>query len=389
MAGASADKALTERVAEKPPSSSLLDQFNGVRVSVSTSLADCEAMWRSAEERCLRFAFQCFEWQAAWQATIGAAEKVVPYIVHCSDPAGRTLLLLPLVAYRYRGLRVLRFLGDVVSDYNAPLVDPGFAAQLDAEQITQLWNTVITLLPEVDLVWLSQMPEVIEGLPNPLINLPGTRHSEDNFAATLPATMAEFRASHAVKWRDTRRRRRRLDETGRVEFDVPKTSGAKFEVLQVLGSLLAGDRFAKPGYFSFYEMLTTTTLPDAEVHVSCLRVDGRIVAAHWGLVFRGCFYNLVRAYDQEWRRYAVGRLLIEHLVEWCIAERRIKVFDLTVAADPSNCGWTDHSLALYELITSYSWRGALYVAALRLRDRLKRHRWLHNLVRYLKERKPI
>lgn len=362
-----------------------------------TSLAECEAVWRSAAEHCTCFAFQCFEWQAAWQATIGAAENVVPYIVLCSDPAGRTLMLLPLGIYRQHGLRVLRFLGGVVSDYNAPVIEPGFAAQLGAGEIAKLWARIVSLLPKVDLVWLWRMPETIEGLRNPLIMLPGAEHSEDSFAATLPSSIAAFRAAHTANWSDTRRRRRRLAEAGRVEFDTPQTLAAKLEVLRVLGRLKSQhwrrmrsrDLFAEPGYFSFYEMLSTTAFTTVQVHVSCLRVDERIVAAHWGLVFRGRFYYLITAYAAEWSRYSVGRLLLDDLVEWCIAQPGIGLFDLTVGAEPYKRAWTDRSLALYELIAPYSMRGRMYLAGRRLRDRIKRYRRLRNLVRRLKGRQAI
>ena len=44
------------------------------RVSIYRSLGECEVVWRRAVEAGACLAFQCFEWQAAFQATIGAAE---------------------------------------------------------------------------------------------------------------------------------------------------------------------------------------------------------------------------------------------------------------------------------------------------------------------------
>ena len=98
-----------------------------LRISLHRSVAECEPLWRGAAAHCAGFVFQSFDWQAAYQATIGAAEGVLPLVVNVADPSGRTLLLLPLGIYRRGWLRVLRFLGGVVTDYHAPLIDPDFA----------------------------------------------------------------------------------------------------------------------------------------------------------------------------------------------------------------------------------------------------------------------
>ena len=54
----------------------------GARLSIYSTPGDCEAIWRDAVERCAGTLFQCFEWHAAFHATIGVAEGVEPQIVH-------------------------------------------------------------------------------------------------------------------------------------------------------------------------------------------------------------------------------------------------------------------------------------------------------------------
>jgi hypothetical protein len=77
------------------------------------------------------------------------------------------------------------------------------------------------------------------------------------------------------------------------------------------------------------------------VHISCLQLNGRTLATHWGLVFKRRFYSLMSGYQAgEWR-YSVGRLLLENVVEWCISEK-INVFDLTVGDESYKFDWTDN-----------------------------------------------
>lgn len=367
------------------------------RIAVYTAPAQCEGWWGRAVERWPCFAFQGFEWHAAFQATIGEAEHVAPQLVHVADEVGETMLLLPLGIYRERGMRVLRFLGGAVTDYNAPLIDPGLAAELVGGGMPALWDAILGLLPRVDLIWLRRMPESVEGTANPMITLTGAAVREPASAARLPPTMAEFRRTHRLDWADTRRRRRRLAEQGRVAFAIASGVDAQQRVLRALAPLKSRhwlrmgspDWFARPGYLAFYQTLTATGLAEGEIHLSQLSLDDRVVAAHWGLVWRGRFYHLVTAYAEEWGRYAVGRLLIEHLVEWCIERGDIRIFDFTAGEEPYKREWTDHSFALYELIAARSMHGAAYLALMRLRDRLKRVSGLRNFVRRLRGRKPL
>lgn len=368
----------------------------GASLSIYTSFADCEPVWRRAEGYCSGFLFQSFEWQSTWQRTIGVANKVEPHIVVVCAAGGRVLLLLPLGIYRHRGLRVLRFLGDVVTDYNTPLVERGFAAEINATEMTELWSAIRRRLPRVDLVWLWRMPASIEGVPNPMIKLAGAAHTDNSFAAILPSSMAEFRKSHAVNWPDTRRRRRRLAERGGVAFDIATDSAAKHDVLERLArhksrrwrDTGARDLFARPEYLKFYTALTDTSFAYGDVHIASLRVDGRIVAAHWGIIHGDRFYYLVPAFDAEWSGFSVGRLLLEDLVEWCIRETDIGIFDMTAGGEAYKREWTDHSMPLYGLIAPGSLAGRLFVAGRCLREWLKRHRGLRNFVRRFRGKRP-
>lgn len=368
-----------------------------LRIALYRDLAACEAPWRAAAERFPCYAFQCFDWYKAWQDTIGVAEGVTPCIVHVAAPDGATAMLLPFGIYRLGLLRALRPLGLPVTDYFAPLIDPDFAARLDAGRMAQLWRRVLAALPPVDLVWLRRIPERIEETPNPLILLPGAAHTENASAALLPATMAEFRAGHSLNWPDTRRRRRRLAERGTVAVDMPQSQAERQEVLRAAAALKSQqwvrenmrDWFAIPAYLDFYRALTAKPPAGVDLHVSCLRVDGQVVAAHWGVVWRGRFYYLIAAYDEAWGGYSPGRLLTEDLVAWCIAERTLRVFDFTAGAEAYKRGWTDQTMALYALIAGRSVTGTAYVAFRRLREALKRQRQVRNLVRRMRGRRPV
>jgi CelD/BcsL family acetyltransferase involved in cellulose biosynthesis len=369
--------------------------LDGTQLSIYQSFEECESVWRTAVETCSCFVFQTFEWLSTWYATIGQAEGVRAYIVRLADDTGRTLLILPLGIYRRKGLRFLCFLGGVVTDYNAALIDPEFASNITTMELSTVWGRILDLLPGVDVVWLQRMPDTIEGTRNPMIMLAGTQHTENAHAATLPPDLTTFKARRSTKlFSDNRRRRRRLSEKGRIDVSVPVLPTDAIETLQTMARQKSRrwresggrDLFALPGYLQFYQLLTNRSFQTGSVHISCLRLNGRMLATHWGLVFKRRFYWLMPGYQVgEWTRYSVGRLLLENVVEWCISEG-ISVFDLTVGDESFKFDWADHSLALYEHLDHRSWKGALLVTAYRFRVRLKQDPQIRSFVRFIKAR---
>jgi CelD/BcsL family acetyltransferase involved in cellulose biosynthesis len=369
--------------------------LNGTQLSIYQSFEDCERLWRTAVETCTCSVFQSFEWLSTWYATIGQAEGVRAHIVHLADDTGQTLLILPLGIYRRKGLRFLSFLGGIVTDYNAALIDPEFAGNISKMEFSTLWGRVLDLLPRVDVVWLQRMPGTIEGTRNPMITLAETRHTENAHAATLPADLATFKAARSTKlFSENRRRRRRLSEKGRIDVSLPVVPADAIETVETMARQKsrrwresgARDLFALPGYLQFYKILTNTSFQTGSVHISCLRLNGQTLATHWGLVFKRRFYSLMSGYQAgEWTHYSVGRLLLENVLEWCISEE-ISVFDLTVGDESYKFDWTDHSLALYEYLDRRSFKGALFVAAYRARARLKQDPQIGSFVRFIKAR---
>ena len=376
------------RVGELDPS---LARFAEAWISVYRSVSGCETVWRQAVAGGACFAFQCFEWLAAFEETIGAAEGVEPLLVHVADRAGRTLLFLPLCLERQGRLRMVTFLGGAVTDYGAPIIDPQFAATVTPREMARLLAAAVSLAPRADLVWLRRMPRSIEGVRNPLAELPGARHNENGHALLLPDAPDGFRRSS-----NNRRKRRQLAQLGPLEFrNPPASSPEAAAILAVLArqksrrwlETVRWDMFAKPGYLAFYERLSSAGLDSAEVHVSALAVGDTVIAAHWGVVFRGRFYFLLIGREAgAWDRYSPGRLLIEELIGWCAREGGIGVFDLTAGEEGYKREWTDHSLPLFEYLAPLSAAGRWFVGQYRIRQWLKQNRHLRNWIRRLKGR---
>ena len=305
------------------------------RITVYSSLEAAEPVWRAAEGHLALYGFQTFDWIATWMQTVGAPGGLRPLIVVVASPDDRVVMLLPLTVERRDGLSFLRFLA--YADYNAPLICPVFAAGLDARSFRALWADILARLPRVDVVTLHMLPALIEDVANPLLWLSQAERRTESHAARLSGSMAAFQQGRSPKLiADTRRQRRRLAQLGPVSFVIAEDPADIRTVVHEMARQKArwmhemgGPDAFDPASLAFCETMALRHAGGL-IQASALRVGEKIVATHWGMVFRGRFYYLFPAYEGgEWAKYSVGRLLMENLIEWCILNQ-VGVFDMTV-----------------------------------------------------------
>jgi CelD/BcsL family acetyltransferase involved in cellulose biosynthesis len=372
----------------------------GLQTIVFRSFAAAEPAWRGLEERGACYAFQTFEWLSSWQATIGASEGVEPHIVVVSDEDGAAMLL-PLGIRRRSGVAFLSFLGGKVTDYHAPIIRRDFAEHLEPERFDVLWTAVLRQLPPVDIVQLQKMPPLIETTANPFVLLSGSIHTENAHAAKLEGSYQEYREglkrrlkeSHA-NWHlaDSRRRRRRLSEIGKLTYQIATDAAAAQEIMRATvpqkirrwQETDAPNLFNSPKYLEFYGEMGAKGVPSGLVHISALRVDNTIIATHWSTVFRGRYCALLMTFEaEEWAKYSPGRLIIEDTIEWCFSHD-ISIFDLTNGDEPYKEAWTDHRLPLYDCVNSLTLRGKSFVALNQLRRKMTQYPTLRPVTRLLR-----
>jgi CelD/BcsL family acetyltransferase involved in cellulose biosynthesis len=354
------------------------------------------------------YAFARHAWLQAWADTFGAQAAIEPAIVVVAD--ARIRMVLPLGVVRRNGLRTLEFLGGIVTDYNAPSLDPDFARRLDAAAIQVLWRRIAAALPPHDTIRLTRMPATLdppegaggERVPNPLALLPGVQAAGQARSVTIPESYGTLTAALRPRfWTDTQRCHRRLAEVGPVALAVADDDAALRALLVGLKRMKsrrwretkAKDWFAVPAFSDFYEAMARIDLPEGRIHGSSLNVSGTAIAAHLGLVYRGRFYLLLCGWEAGgWRRFSTGRLMTETLLRRAF-EDDLRVFDFTVGEEAYKDEWANTLLPLLRYETAVTARGRLAAVLAtgreRLRTRAKQITWLRGMIRRLAGRPPL
>jgi CelD/BcsL family acetyltransferase involved in cellulose biosynthesis len=354
---------------------------NIARVAVSRSLRDFAAWWpRSGdrgEGRC--YAFQYAEILEVWCDTIGEANRIEPVFVAIFGASGSPALLLPFGIQARNGVRVLRFMDDGVSDYNAPVVFPE-AASWGPEAGAAIWDQLRRALPPFDLAMLEKMPGVVADLINPLCGLATAPHLESCHVAKLEGDWASFEPEHVVNRADSRRRLRKLERLGDARFEIATTPEQSQDFLLAMMRMKREkfietkgyDVFTEGGFGAFYREATRRLGVDGPVQVSALLLDDQILAAHWGYVAADRFYYLMPAHEAgEWRHYAPGRLLNEWLLKWAL-ERGLKYFDFGIGDEAYKFNYCDLDVPLHDAILPVNAKGRLFAALLELKRNTKR-----------------
>ena len=264
------------------------------KIWLTSDLRNFEAFWPRSDRlgKAQSWAFQCANVLEVWCDTFGAARHTQALFVAVVDAKDRALALLPLgIERRLGGIRVLTFLDGGVCDYNAPVLFATFR-DWDVETTRALWRGLLKILPPFDVAVLEKMPAYVGELPNPLVHLvtrpfPGSGH-----AVVLSGSWANFAANRLPDQRNVKRHRLQLAKMGALKFEIATT---REEYKVFLDAMIRQksrryietrgvNGFDRPGARSYFQEFIYRLSSQRLLHLSVLKLDDTIIAAHWGLV---------------------------------------------------------------------------------------------------------
>ncbi|MCP4979136.1 MAG: GNAT family N-acetyltransferase [Gammaproteobacteria bacterium] len=353
-----------------------------VKLSVFSSFEELQPSWTAFESECDCYAFQSYNWLSNWHNDIGTKLNIDALLVLVELPAGTPLMILPLGIQKRGFARSLIWLGGNITDYQGPLLCKNFSSLVNADQFTGLWKKILAELPQLDAICLERQPKSMAVQPNPFIFPSCIQHASSAHQALLSDNYEGFvKQRRGSKWISTeRRKQKRLEERGKLVFEVAQTEAEinlfldamisqKSESYKILG---VRNLFSQAGYPDFFQHLSDQHAGDAFVHLSALRLDGQIIATHWGLVYKKRFYHLLPSYSHdEYTRFSPGNILLRKLFEWCI-QNGIEVYDFTVGDESYKLLWSGQNLELFDYYKAKNLKGIFYIFPLKLIKKLKR-----------------
>jgi CelD/BcsL family acetyltransferase involved in cellulose biosynthesis len=353
-----------------------------IELSLHRDMASAEKDWRAFEQTADCTPFQTFAWLSAWDRHVGQTDGIRPAIV-VGRRNGETVFLFPLAVEPGRLVRRLTFLGQELCDYNAPLLAPGFADALGADEFAALWRRVGDLLQadpllRHDTVELAKMPDTVGAQKNPFMSLDVTLNPSGAYQANLSPDWEKFYSAKrsSVTRRRDRTKVKRLSEMGEVRFvtpdaaDTPQTLDALIhQKSRAFARMGVPDLFARRGHVAFFREIAAAR---DFVHISRLDVGATQAAVNLGLTFRDCYYHILASYDDgEVSRFGPGAAHLRELLHHAI-DHRLARFDFTIGDEPYKRDWCDAEQKLYDHAGAATLRGAPFALLSAARRRIKR-----------------
>jgi CelD/BcsL family acetyltransferase involved in cellulose biosynthesis len=320
------------------------------------------------------FVYQSREFLEIWMASIGRARRARCFLVVVKDVAGHPVLYLPLVIETKFNNRILRFMDGGVADFNAPILTAG--RELTRAEFQAIWSEILSLLPAIDLIDLKKIAGEVCETRNPLAYLDCRPYESSGHAIALAARPADAASDSSLcrMRKKLARQHLRLGKLGSTQFIVTPSRPQLPALVDRLMELkreqylrtTGRDFFATPGIRDFYARMAAPEQLGRISNLSALVCGDIVVSAHLGFVGRGRFYYVLPAFDTGYRPYAVGILLLDHLIERCSAER-YTTFDLGEGDFSYKSKWATHQLPLLACEQAVTSIGALFGQARRVR----------------------
>ncbi len=308
-----------------------------------------ESEWNALVEGSSNELFYRHEFIRVWVDNFAPGAKL--RILTLRDQAGRLSAALPLMLERtsLHGIPVRQLSGtanphscrfDVIAKEPETAAE-AFLAHLRADKG---WDVLrLTDVPEGGAGWTLLEAAKGAGLAT------GTWESLQSPYVPLPATHEAYLGTLQSKFKaNVRRRRRKLEEKGKVTFEKVE-GGLELEARLEEGFLLEqsgwkGERGTAMAQDSatrgFYTELARDAAYRGRLSLYYLRLDGRAVAFQYGLTYGGRYFLLKPGYDEELKECSPGQLLMDEVLADCI-QQGLREFDFLGPDMVWKRDWTD------------------------------------------------
>jgi len=188
----------------------------------------------------------------------------------------------------------------------------------------------------------------------------------------LAGTRPKFR-SHL------RRARRQLEEQGKLALQHYGTADPapleRFYQLEASGWKGAEGTAIQcdPRTRKFYDAVAQAAAQQGYFSLDFLELDGKPIAAHFGFNFRGRYFLAKAGYDESYRRYVPGQLLVNEILSQT-PQRGLHEFDFVGPATWDESRWAQARRTSYRVfIFRNNWCGALlHAVRISARDAVRR-----------------
>jgi len=324
--------------------------------------------WQELEKYSFCYCYQSYDWFENWVNNFRNQANDITCVVVVSYN-NKILFILPLEIIKKFNLKILQWIGGKHSDYHAPILSKNF--NLSKDDFIDLWKKIKLKIPDFDLVYFIKQPKTVDKLNNPFVLFFNNYTDSKTYNIILPKKWNEYNQSILKKkFRSQNiRSKKLLKKLGNLKFKILKDKSEKFEIIKKLliqknlklKSLGAAELLENED-LNFYTSFENDKLDTISTHISYLKLNEKIIAIHWGILYKKRFYYLLPSMgEKNLNKYSPGRLLLSLLIRWSIS-KKVEIFDFTLGDESYKKSWTNNESQLFNYLYLNNFKGIfLYV----------------------------
>ncbi len=309
--------------------------------------------------------FQTYNWIWHWINQFEFSPRNMVILTGRIDD--ELVLVAPLILENKFGLKLLKWIGEPVSQYGDILIQ-------ENPQNLQWLKAGFNYLNETvkpDLFHLRKTR--FDAAITPLLEMYNATILEETTAPYIEVrgdeNFTEFNKRYSQRSRKAKRRhRRKLEEKGPLSFNIfdegKEANRAANHAINLKRDWLKATKTISPAFSSslidkFFDAATKENNHSANIKVSELCVDNHPAAIEIGILVKDYYGAHLGVYDPSYIAHSPGSLQMQDTIA-ALIEKGVKTIDLFAPGDNYKYEWTEQSVPVYDFAYSTSVKGRLY-----------------------------
>ncbi len=341
------------------------------------SAAEANLLWAGLGEGFFAGPAQTAGWFSFWQSSVNADCLVA---VLCA--ADRPVFILPLEIVQKGPVRVAIFAGGPHANCNFPAISG--THEIGRNDLATLFEELRKARPDIDLVSLARQLGELDGITNPLSQLPNRENANVSLAITLDRNFETVLARNSSKRKKKKHRQnmRRFEDAGGYRI-VTAVTASEAEAMLENYFVWKADRLAKAGIRNTYEpagikdffhrlFANETGLEAPRFQLKALEVAGKYRAV-LGKSYseHQTFIDFIGISEDGLVSASPGEFLFfEDIQDSC--NTNLAVYSFGIGDEPYKRSWSDIEVPTYDADVSLTTKGRIYAGYLAARGKLVR-----------------
>ena len=299
-------------------------------------------IWLDFEKRSYNHCFQSFSWLIYLISFFKKKNIYFLLQIILIKKNNEVVAILPFWIINQFGFKVLRWIGNDYSDYNAPIISKDF--YYGKNDFLKDFNLIKKKLAKFDIIYFERQPSNILQLQNPFFfYLKNLNISRTYFIKTIdksynPKSIKKNLVFvHSDNILNYKKYINKILDLKIIKFDKKITSKKNNNHQR-----------------SFYNGLPNIESDNLKLYLSLLKLENQELSYNFGILYKNYFYYLIPAYTDFLKKISPGMLLLYKILDWCY-KNNINVLDFGQGEETYKKRFTDkyNYIGYYNYINTY------------------------------------